>query len=229
MKVGIIIQARMGSSRLPGKVLMPLPSPDGKPLLQHIVERVTQKFDVVIATSTEPQDDQLAELYPDCYRGSEDDVLSRFYDCTIAGAFDYVVRLTADNPVIDVDYLERTIHTHVESGADYSYSRGLPLGCNFEVISAKALIEAHENATLPAEREHVTKYLRDRPEQYDLRDIDYDYPVEARLTVDYPSDYEMVNHLFTNLPEGFGLDMAAEYLMANPEVLDINKDNEQVK
>jgi spore coat polysaccharide biosynthesis protein SpsF len=142
--VGIIIQARMGSTRLPGKVLRPIA---GRPLLDHILERLQslrQQVSVVIATSMLKADDAVETFCKNrdvaCYRGSEQDVLARYLDCATHYAFDAVVRLTGDNPFTDIAELERLIALHLCDKNDYTHSFGaLPIGVGAEIFSYTAI------------------------------------------------------------------------------------------
>ncbi|WP_223650155.1 cytidylyltransferase domain-containing protein [Hymenobacter psoromatis] len=214
-----LIQARLGSSRLPGKSRLPLPlsaTTDEHTLLGHVVARARQAASItqiVVATSTAPPDAELAALAGrlgvGVFRGSETDVLSRF-----AGALETalpattVVRLTGDNPAIDPAFLDAAVAHHLATGADYTHTSGLPLGTNMEVLSATALRRAHAEARQPDEREHVTPYLRRHPELFRLETLALAVePTVAalRLTVDYPSDYAFLSLLFMQLGSNFSL------------------------
>ena len=142
MKIGAIIQARYQSTRLPGKVMMPLPLPSGKPLLQHITDsallsKVIDK--VCIATSTLFKNDVIVDFANkqgiDVFRGNDKDVLSRFIALTRKHQFDIVVRLTGDNPLLDAQRLDEAIQYHLDEGNEYTKTQGLPLGMNFEIVN----------------------------------------------------------------------------------------------
>lgn len=162
-----VIQARMSSTRFPGKVLAPLA---GMPMIAFMVERVrTARLvdHIVVATSTDPSDDALAaELAVrgiDCFRGSLDDVLDRFVQCARAAKADHVVRLTGDCPLMDGDLVDRALAELASGDADYvsnvappSYPDGLDVEC----FTMAVLERAWREARLPSEREHVTLYLR---------------------------------------------------------------------
>ncbi|RZK62512.1 MAG: hypothetical protein EOO59_02355 [Hymenobacter sp.] len=239
-----LIQARLGSSRLPGKSALPLPlAAQGakNTILGHVVSRARQAVlvsEVVVATTTQPLDDALAALATQLgvgvFRGDEQDVLGRF-----AGALNQaqpattVVRLTADNPALDPAFLDRAVAHHLATGADYTYTSGLPLGTNIEVISASALLKAHREATQPDEREHVTPYLRRHPELFRLETLVLAVPpavAALRLTVDYPSDYALASLLFNELGPEFSLTDPAGLpvlLARHPWLADINGANVQ--
>ncbi|MDO7886992.1 cytidylyltransferase domain-containing protein [Hymenobacter cheonanensis] len=214
-----LIQARLGSSRLPGKSRLPLPlaaTGDALTVLGHVVRRAQRAAavtEVVVATTTAPLDDELAALATrlgvGVFRGSEPDVLGRFAGALAAASpAATVVRLTADNPAIDPALLDAAVAHHLATGADYTHTTGLPLGTNLEILSAAALRRAHAAASQPDEREHVTPYLRRHPELFRLETLALAVPpavAALRLTVDYPSDYALLSLLFTELGPGFSL------------------------
>jgi spore coat polysaccharide biosynthesis protein SpsF len=243
-RVLALVQARLGSSRLPGKSRMPLPLTAASPeatILGHIIRRARQAPSigyVLVATTTQPLDDELATLATalgaGVFRGDEHDVLGRFAGALAqAGPTDVVVRLTADNPAIDPAFLEAAVAYHLSTGADYTHTIGLPLGTNLEILSAEALCRAHAEATQPDEREHVTPYLRRHPELFRLTTLPLDVaPTVAalRLTVDYPSDYAFVSMLFSALGPDFSLTDPIglpALLDRHPWLADINAGNVQ--
>ena len=219
VRVLALIQARLGSSRLPGKSQLPLPLSaigDAQTILGHVVSRARRAAlvsKVVVATTTQPLDDPLAALARrlgvGVFRGDEQDVLGRFAGALAqAGLTEAVVRLTADNPALDPVFLDAAVAHHLAAGADYTHTSGLPLGTNVEVLSASALRRAHQEATQPDEREHVTPYLRRHPELFRLATLALTVPpavAELRLTVDYPSDYAFLSLLFSELGADFSL------------------------
>lgn len=207
MKALIIVQARMTSTRLPGKVLLPLA---GEPMLARLIERlrrVRRANGIVVATTTNATDDPIAALCAQldvpCHRGSEQDVLSRYADAARLYGADVVVRITADCPLIDPALIDQLIETYEEGDSDYVSNMlppTWPYGMAVEVFSAAALAQAHAEATQAAEREHVTPFLYWHPERYRLRNVAS--PVDLsrhRWTVDTPEDYELVRRLFDHL------------------------------
>lgn len=207
MKTLIIVQARMTSTRLPGKVLLPLA---GVPMLTRLVERLrrVQRADgIVVATTTNVADDTIAalcaQLVVPCHRGSEHDVLSRYADASRLHGADVVVRITSDCPLIDPALIDQVMAAYAEGGSDYVSNMlppTWPYGMAVEVFSAAALAQAHAEATQAAEREHVTPFLYWHPERYRLRNVAS--PVDLsqhRWTVDTPEDYELVSRLFEHL------------------------------
>jgi spore coat polysaccharide biosynthesis protein SpsF len=240
----VLIQARLGSSRLPGKSALPLPLSAAGPehtILGHVVRRAqgaASVRQVVVATTTQPLDAPLADLAAQLgvgvFRGDEQDVLGRFAGAlTQAGDVDTVVRLTADNPAIDPAFIDAAVAHHLATKADYTYTSGLPLGTNIEVISAAALLRAHHEATAPDEREHVTPYLRRHPEQFRLETLALTVPPAVtglRLTVDYPSDYALLSVFFSHLGPAFSLTDPAglpTLLASYPWLAATNADNVQ--
>jgi spore coat polysaccharide biosynthesis protein SpsF len=224
----IIVQARMTSTRLPGKVLLPLA---GEPMLTRLVERLrrVQRADgIVVATTTNATDDPIAvlceQLCVPCHRGSEHDVLSRYADAARLHGADVVVRITSDCPLIDPALIDRVIATHEDGDSDYVSNMlpaTWPYGMAVEVFSAAALAQAHAEATQPAEREHVTPFIYWHPERYRLRNVDS--PVDLshhRWTVDTPEDYELVRRLFETLYPTHPLFTQGDIL----EVLDAHPD-----
>lgn len=203
----IIVQARMTSTRLPGKVLLPLA---GEPMLTRLVERLrrVQHADgIVVATTNNATDDPIAALCAQlgvpCHRGSEHDVLSRYADAARLHGADVVVRITSDCPLIDPALIDRVIAVYEEGDSDYVSNMlppTWPYGMAVEVFGAAALAQAHAEATQAAEREHVTPFLYWHPERYRLRNVAS--PVDLsqhRWTVDTPEDYELVRRLFDHL------------------------------
>lgn len=207
MKTVIIVQARMTSTRLPGKVLLPLA---GEPMLTRLLERLLRvrgADGIVIATTVNTSDDPIAELCAQqcipCHRGSELDVLSRYADAARLHRADVVVRITADCPLIDPTLIDQVIATFTEGDSDYVSNMlppTWPYGMAVEVFSAAALAQAHAEATQAAEREHVTPFIYWRPERYRLRNLASAVDLSHhRWTVDTPEDYELVRRLFEAL------------------------------
>lgn len=238
-RVAFIIQARMQSTRLPGKILMPLPFGNGIPLLGRITEtlKLSKTNNSIIVATSITQENDLVETFCKehnvvCFRGSEDDVLSRFITILKDADYDVVVRLTADNPFIDVDILDMVLEKHCDSGVDYTATKGLPLGMNLEIISVSALLSLASKELSDQDKEHVTLFLK-TSELYKLNNIE-SFAKESykslRLTVDYPSDYLVASALFdihsqTGIPVGLKL---VEYCMEHhPWIFESNQNNFQ--
>lgn len=230
-----IIQARMGSSRLPGKVLADI---GGRSMIQRIIERVEAcpEIDkVVVATTTASSDDALeswAHANTRCaiYRGSENDVLDRFYQCARQFAASIIVRVTADDPLKDPDIISRALKwLETDPTLDYCSNTlhpTYPEGLDVEVFRFEALERAHKDAMLPSDREHVTPYMWKNPSLFHLKNIELGRDLSSwRWTVDKPEDLEFVRAVFANFPENplvSYLDVIA-LLDAHPELNAINQ------
>lgn len=230
MIVGII-QARMGSTRLPGKVNMPI---FGKPMLQREIERVkkTRKVDTwILATSDTPADDVVAAIAAatavECFRGSEKDVLDRYYHAAKNAQADVVVRITGDCPLHDANVIDNVVQRFAEMSVDYAKTpEEYPEGVDTEVCSFAALETSWNEASLPSEREHVTLFIRNHPDRFKLdqwRTGGTDYS-EMHWSVDTPQDLAFVTKIFEHFGEReFGMQDVIAYLSQHPELLEINK------
>lgn len=209
MKIVAIIQARMGSTRLPRKVLKEVM---GKTLLEYQLERVRRsKFidEIVIATTTKKADDEIVslcgKLAVNVYRGSEQDVLSRYYEAAVEYKADIVVRLTSDCPLIDPDVIDRVIKLYLDNKTKIDYAsntleRTYPRGLDTEVFSFDALKKTYQEATLSRDREHVTSYIYTSPRLFRCDGVvsKHDYK-NYRLTVDTIEDFALIKLLFESL------------------------------
>jgi len=228
-----IIQARMSSTRLPGKVLRPIL---GRPMLLHQIERVRRSKlidSICVATSDDPSDDQLVStLAKDgvaYFRGALNDVLDRFYRAAIGKAPEHVVRLTGDCPLADPAVIDDLIRLHLSGGFDYSSNclkYTFPDGLDAEIMAFAALEHAWKNARLPSEREHVTPYIFKRPELFHLGSLElsHDYST-LRVTVDEAADFKLVTKVFEALypaNPAFGMQDIVVYLDQNPDVKKLN-------
>jgi spore coat polysaccharide biosynthesis protein SpsF len=200
-RAAIVLQARMGSRRLPGKVLAMIA---GRTVLEHCVERLraTSGIPVVVATTTQAEDDCVAReserLGVDLMRGPAEDVLGRFVLVTRALSLDDVVRATADNPAVDMDSPRRVLDLRRRAGVDHVVEDGLPYGSTVEAISAAALFQAAALTTDPDDREHVTRFIRRDPRFIALRAI-APAPVRhpaLRLTIDTADDLAFVRSIY---------------------------------
>lgn len=186
----------MASTRLPGKILQPVA---GRPLLEHILGRLVSlrhSARIVIATGPATGDDVVAgfcvERGVECFRGSEQDVLSRYYECARKRDFDHVVRLTADNPFVDVGEVDRLIEYHLKGGYDYSYSFDeLPVGVGAEIFTFAALERSFREGHAPHHREHVDEYILENRALFTIgrlaAPVSKRHP-ETNLTVDTAED-----------------------------------------
>jgi spore coat polysaccharide biosynthesis protein SpsF len=233
MNIVAIIQARCGSARLPGKVLMDIV---GHSMFSRVVERTRQArtlTEVVLATSTEKRDEPLATLAAGldvpCFRGSEGDVLSRFVGAAKAFNADLVVRLCADCPLLDGAVIDQVVRAFLKSkGIDYisnTLEHTFPRGLDTEVFSPDALLRAHLEARSPYEREHVTPYIYKHPELFSLRNVIHTSDFSAyRLTVDQAADLEMVRKIYQHFQNrNFTFLDVIHFLSANPDVAQLNQ------
>ncbi len=202
LHIGFIIQARMGSSRLPGKVLLPMPVQSNKTVLGRIVNELSQsKFsgEIIVATSTNPEDDAIEIFCQNfgiqIYRGSVNDVLSRFVNIINLRQFDIVVRITADNPLVDHLLLDELIDIHVNHRNDFTCSTGLPLGMNMEMVNPLVLQNLKTEELSESDKEHVTISLKYNPSiRKEVVQMENSPTIGAlRLTLDYPSDYVVLS------------------------------------
>jgi spore coat polysaccharide biosynthesis protein SpsF len=209
LKVVAIGQARMGSTRLPGKTMMPIV---GKPLIQHVIERVKRCCsvdEIVIATTTNPEDDVLEKfcsgLGVSVFRGSERDVLDRFCGAAERHRADQVVRFTCDDPLIDPDNFDEMIEAQLKVGTDLTYTKDMPWGTGPGncVINAKALKRSCTESIgkEPRYREHPDEYILDHPEEFRIQalECDPDLKRDYRLTVDTSEDLRFMTHIYERL------------------------------
>lgn len=226
-----LIQARMGSSRFPGKVLEDLA---GRPMLWHVVNRVRMARSlgkVVVATTDAAADDAIAQFCEregiSCFRGSEADVLDRFYRAAKANAADVVVRVTADCPLIDPSVIDKVVARFDRGDCDYASNivrYTYPDGLDTEVFSFPALEQAWREAAKPSEREHVTPYLR--TEKFRIASVESEIPVSPdryRWTVDHPQDLEFVRKVYAAFSGNgnFGFREVFDLLKERPDLATI--------
>ena len=227
-----IIQARISSTRLPGKVLLELL---GKPVLWHVINRVSKAKsvdDVIVATSTLPADDAIEEFCRQnnvkFFRGHPVDVLDRFYQCAKNNRIEDIVRITADCPLHDPHIIDKVVTEYAAGGYDYAANAldpTFPDGLDVEVFSFQALEKAWKNARLASEREHVTPYIIKHPDLFRIKSIrqsrDYSH---MRWTLDNPEDYEFIREVYIFFGKDiFYTDVVLELLEKKPELTRINK------
>lgn len=236
MKTVAIIQARCGSSRFPEKVFANL---SGHPLIWHVVNRVRNSSmvdEVVVATTTNPIDDKLYEW---CVansvpvnRGSENDVLNRFYETAKKFNADVVVRITADDPFKEPRLIDEAINTLVSETADYvcnNFPPTYPEGTDVEVLTFDALEKQELNSTSDYEREHVTQYIYHNPQDFKMLNLSNSEDLSyLRWTIDTEKDFKMVKTIYDNLYSSddkiFHMDDILKFLKDNPEVATMNSD-----
>lgn len=231
----LIIQARMGSTRLPGKVLKEI---NGKTLLQHLVDRISPAKTVdkiVVATTVNAEDDAIENFCKQeniaCHRGSDWDVLARFYEAALPCHPANVIRVTSDCPLHHHEVIDFVVTQYLRSGCDYfSNSNHEPEviedGFDTEVFSFKALETAHLEAKMLSEREHVTPYIKNSGKfrcGWKAFNPEYKY----KLSVDSPADFRVAETIFSKLSDvkDFGMSEVIKLLQAKPEITAINNDS----
>lgn len=231
MSIVVIIQARMASTRLPGKVLANI---GGEPMIWHVVSRTRRARlvdRVVVATSVAPADDALVAYCEragvDCFRGSESDVLDRFHAAALAYRADAVARVTADCPFIDPDVVDQVVAAYRQGDVDYVsnwITPTFPDGLDVEVFSAEGLRTVWQESGLPSEREHVTPFFYKHPERFRLRNVSNDEDLSSlRWTVDEPTDLEFVRAVYDRLGgHDFGWRDVLDLVGRHPELREIN-------
>jgi spore coat polysaccharide biosynthesis protein SpsF len=236
MKTVITIEARMRSTRLPGKVLLPVL---GEPMLARMVERlrrVRRADRIVVATTVDPADDPIVaaaeSLGVGWHRGSEADVMGRVLDAARAADADLIVETTADCPVIDPGVIDQLIATFLTNRVDYCanvLAPTYPRGLDAQVFPTAVLADAASRTDDPADREHVSLYLYEHPERYRLLNVASGLPPEAgelRLTVDTAEDYHLITAVYEALyptHPTFGLTDLLALFEARPELLTLNQ------
>lgn len=233
MKAIAIIQARMGASRLPGKVLMPL---GDSCVLDYVVSRcraIDGLAAVVVATTRARRDDAVAAWCEahgvDVYRGSEEDVLSRFLEAAKPHGADYILRVTADNPFFDYILASEMLNVASRESADLvAVEKGHPIGLATELVRCDTLGRIGEIGLEPRHREHVTYYAYEFPEQFRILRIGVPEALrhpELRITVDTEEDYALCREVASAFPgsQTVPTEEVLRYLLQNPEVAAINR------
>lgn len=233
-EIGIVIQARMSSSRLPGKVMMPLA---GRPVLETIVDRLTRvkkASQIIVATSEEIADDVIAAFCQraeiSCYRGSLNNVLDRFHSAALYYNLENVIRVTADCPLIDPKIVDELIDLHMIENNDYTSNvlePSFPDGLDAEIFKFGALAKAHAQAKLPSDLEHVTKYIYSNPAIFKLGCLrskqDFSH---VRWTLDEPEDFVVIKEIYQVLSDiygdDFGLEETMDFWRARPDLRAVN-------
>ncbi|XXX82625.1 glycosyltransferase family protein [Sorangium sp. So ce134] len=235
----VVIQARMGSSRLPGKVMLPVA---GRPLLQRMVEQVAaarSPFELTVATSVDPADDPIhalcATIGVRCFRGHPTDLLDRHHGAAVLARADVVVKIPSDCPLIDPDVIDRVLSFFHAAEGRYDYVSNLhpatyPDGNDVEVMTMAALELAFREARRPLEREHTTPFLWDNPGRFRIGNVAWetglDLSMSHRFTIDYREDYDFVKAVYEALstPHNPTLRLGAilDLLAARPDIMALN-------
>lgn len=231
----LIIQARMGSTRLPGKVLMNI---HGRPILETLLDRIKPSKTVqkiIVATTTNAEDDKIETFCKangtDCYRGSDWDVLDRFYKAALPYKPNNIVRITSDCPLHSYKVVDFVVRVFASSGLDYVSNSNkepdfLEDGFDTEVFTFAALETAWKEAKMLSEREHVTPYIKNSGKfkcGWQRYDVNYTY----KLSVDSPNDFKTVERIFEELKskKDFGMKEVIELMKEKPEIAQINKES----
>ncbi len=204
----IVLQVRKNSTRLPGKLLYPL---CGKTMFEHILIRLLSAElpdGVIVATTgdTLPSITEVVERYPvKVVVGPEDDVLKRFAVAVERYKIDNVIRATGDNPLVSIEYIDKTLEYHLKVGADLTTYTGLPYGTGVEVVRGDAVLRANRESVDPFEREHMTQYIYRNEGEFKVSkpvvDEEYRYP-DLRLTVDTIEDFKNMERIYKELWQG---------------------------
>lgn len=229
-----VVQARISSTRLPGKALLCILS---KPMIIRQLERMRSSSyaeNPVIATTTSVQDDLLADVLRnegyEVFRGSDADVLDRYYQASLKYKPDHIVRITADCPLIDSAVIDKVVVKHLESGGDYTSNTLFPTypdGLDVEVVSSSALEKSWMLAKMASEREHVTLFIKNNREMFECFNVAFDNDLShMRWTVDESADLEFVRFVYSSLyslGREFLMSDIAKLCIENPEKTHINK------
>ena len=230
-KTAIIIQARMGSTRLPGKIMKKILN---KPMIEYLIERASKSKmidDIIVATSDTKENKELIDFLKaksvKYFIGDENDVLSRYYYTAKKFNIDNIIRVTADCPLIDATIIDDTVKKYYKDKVDYAsniFPRSFPKGLDTEIFSFNSIEKAFNEANSLYDREHVTPYIRESG-KFDISNISYekDYSY-LRLTVDWEEDFKLISKIFNQFkPNIFfnWLDVVDE-LFKNPELIEIN-------
>lgn len=222
----------MGSTRLPGKVLADI---RGYPMLWYVVQRTraaASLHEIVVATTIEPADDAIvafcSEYGVSCFRGSEHDVLDRYYHAARQHNAEAVVRITSDCPLIDGRIVDKVVRAFLSEKPDYASNcvvRTYPRGLDTEVLTFRALELAWDEARQPYQRSHVTPYIYENPERFRILSVTGEGDLSAyRWTVDTPEDLELVRALYGHFPdERFLWSDAVELMERDPQLAEINR------
>jgi len=206
--IGCIIQARMGSTRLPGKVMELL---DGKnPSLYYTINQLKNSLNVdkiIVATTKLNEDDIIEKISKNnkinCFRGNSENVLERFYECAKKFQLETIVRITADCPLIDPKIVDSFIEIFNSGEYDYVHNmepRTFPDGLDAEVFSFKILEEAYKNAKLPSEKEHVTPYFRNNKDKFRIKNVINKKNMSSyRWTLDYQEDLDLIRNIIKEI------------------------------
>lgn len=234
ISIAAIIQVRMESSRLPGKIMMNLCR---KPMIHHVCNRLkVSKWinKIIIATTDQVSDNSIEDWSEEngitCFRGNVDNVLSRYYYAAKEAKAEVIVRVTGDDPFKDGEIIDKVVDTLLQNDLDFAcnnFPPSFPEGLDVEVFTFDALKEAFENSTDDFEKEHVTQYFYRNPELFKIKNYFYSEDISyLRLTVDTQNDFELANEIYDRLylnNELFGFDDILSLTKSEPDLFKINQ------
>lgn len=238
VNIVIVVQARMSSSRLPGKVLMPIL---GKTLLSRMIERlqmIKHQAQIVIATSEEASDDVIEQealkINVPCYRGNLNNLLDRHYQVAKKWNADIVLKIPSDCPLIDPRVIDTVLDFYFANEGQYDYVGNLhpatyPDGNDVEIMTLTCIEKAWKEATRSLELEHTTPYIWENPDKFRIANVAWntglDYSMSHRFTIDYEADYQFIKRVFEELypaKPDFSCDDILALLDQKPEIYQIN-------
>jgi spore coat polysaccharide biosynthesis protein SpsF (cytidylyltransferase family) len=236
-KIGVIIQARMGSTRLPKKIMLNL---SGKPILWHVVEscKKANVEEVIIATSKNKENDVIEEFCKQYkisfFRGSENDVLKRYYDTAKKFNLDIIVRITSDCPLISPEIINKAIQGLKQENGDYVSNiskRTYPRGVDAEVFTFRALEKINKIVKKDFEREHVTSFIYNNPQMFKIGHLITTGLLkrpDIRITIDTKEDFKLLKIIYENLYQNkiIPISQVVRFLNKNPELIKINQNSE---
>ena len=237
MRIVAIIQARMGSTRFPGKVLKNI---DGQTMLARVVNRAhraTLIDELVVATTLKSSDEAIVaesrKVNASVFRGNEEDVLDRYYQAAVTYNAENIVRITSDCPLIDPEEIDKVVREFLNQKPDYASNcleRTYPRGLDTEVMTIEALARAWKEAREPYQRAHVTPYIYQNPSLFRLCSVKADANYSThRWTVDTPEDLTFIRVIYQRLDQGveFGWEDVMRVLDKEPQLMELNKDIHQ--
>ena len=230
--IGCIIQARMGSSRLPGKIMKKING--DTPMLKFQLDQLefSKNVDqIIIATTTLEPDNLIVDFCKknnlECFRGESKDVLDRYYKCAKKFNFPIIVRITSDNPLIDPTIVDHVISRFIDSDYDYMSTevKKSPLGFAVEVFTFKSIKKAWEEAKLPSEHEHVTPYFYNNPDKFKIESVSQEKDLShIRCTVDTEYDFKLIEKIISKIEtRPIHLDHILDLFSKDTNLLEINK------
>ena len=233
--IGCIVQARTGSTRLPGKVMLKLD--EKNPVLYYVLEqlRSCKLVDkIIVATTTLDEDDVIENfvngMNVDVFRGGSNDVLDRYYQCAKKFSIDTIVRITADNPLVDPTIVDDLIKKFISNSYDCltnAYVRTFPYGTEVEIFSFESLEKAWKNAKKPSEREHVTPYLYNNPNNFKIFNVEHLKNISnLRWTIDRENDFTLVKLIVHKIKKRpILMNDILNLFSKEPELFEINRND----